>query len=154
MLSAIRNGGRALHWRGPGATIGRCNNATTRGGRNTTTARGDGGGRREPRNAPNRSRRAAGQVAPTWCREYAAVCPRRLQIHPALQARGAVQEEAPLNSVVRSTRRTVRSTCGVLVRVWGVVVVRVCGCTLRSHGMARAVRRVRLQDLKTPPPVI
>ena len=122
-MSAIRNGGRALHWRGPGATIGRCNNATTRGGRNTTTARGDGGGRREPRNAPSRSRRAAGQVAPTWCREYAAVCPRRLQIHPALQARGAVQEEAPLNSVVRSTRRTVRSTYGVLVRVWGG-----CGC--------------------------
>jgi len=46
----------------------------------------------------------------------------------------------------------VRSTYGVLVRVWGVVVVRVCGCTLRSHGMARAVRRVRLQDLKAPPP--
>ena len=152
MLSAIRNGGRALHWRGPGASIGRCINASTRGGRNTTTARGDDGGRREPRNAPSRSRRAARQVAPTWCREFAAVCPRRLQIHPARQARGSVQEEAPLNSVVRSTRRTVGSTCGVLVRVWGVVVVRVCGCTLRSHGMARAVRRVRLQDLNTAPP--
>ena len=69
-----------------------------------------------------------------------------------LRTRGAVQEEAPPNSVVRPTRRTVRSTYGVLVRVWGDVVVSVCGCTLRSHGMARAVRRVRLQDLNTPPP--
>ena len=29
-----------------------------------------------------------------------------------------------------------------------------CELILRSHGMARALRRVHLQDLNTPPPVI
>ena len=38
----------------------------------------------------------------------------------------------------------------MLVRVWGVVVVRVCGCALQSHGRARALCRVRRQDLNTP----
>ena len=33
----------------------------------------------------------------------------------------------------------------------GVVVVRVCGCTFRSHGLARTLRHVRLRDLNTPP---
>ena len=48
------------------------------------------------------------------------------------------------------TRPTVRLTFWMLVRVWEVVVVRVCGCTLRSHGLATALPRVGLQDLNTP----
>ena len=72
---------------------------------------------------------------------------------PTLRARGAVDEEAPPNPVARSTRCTVRSTCGILMWTWGVVLVMVCGCTLRSHGLGKALRRVRLQDLNTPPGV-
>ena len=36
---------------------------------------------------------------------------------PTVRARRAVEEEAPPISVARSTRRTVRSTCGMLVWV-------------------------------------
>ena len=39
------------------------------------------------------------------------------------------------------------------MRVWVVVVVRVCGCTLRPHVLANAAESVRLQDLNAPPGV-
>ena len=66
---------------------------------------------------------------------------------PTLRGRGADEEEDPSISRARSTKRTMRSICGMLVWVWEIVVVRVCGCTLRSHRLARAPRGVRLQDL-------
>ena len=62
-------------------------------------------------------------MAATWFRKYAAVLSGKSASTPILRARGALEEEAPPILVARSTRRTVFSTCGILVRVWGG-----CGC--------------------------